>query len=218
MQQQDVAGALRRDGFCLVRALAPESFLALASSLGEVVAVEAIELRPGVGSYACSPGPVPFHTDHPAVAVAAWHCVRQDSVDGASLLVDAGALVGRLSAATVARLEALHVAHPPLARGHEAGFAPVLEPRSGGHDVYVPPIVRPRSSEPSSLAAYGAFVDQLRAVGAATPIRLRLEPTDALFVDNRRVLHGRAALRPDSPRSLRRAWIRRPSARVEPAR
>ncbi len=202
----------------MVRALAPDAYLALASSLGEVVAIEAIELRPGVGSYACSPGPVPFHTDHPAVDVAAWQCVRQDPVDGASLLVDARGLVGRLSAADVTLLEALPLAYPPLAEGHATGFAPVLEPRPDGHALYFPPVVRPRAPEASSLATFRAFTDDVRNAGAAAPIRIRLAPNDALFVDNRRMLHGRAALRPGSPRLLRRAWIRRLSERGASAR
>jgi Taurine catabolism dioxygenase TauD, TfdA family len=207
VQQQDVADALRRDGFCVVREVASEAYLALAASLGDIVAIEAIELRPEVGSYACSSEPVPFHTDHPAVAIVAWHCVRQDPADGASLLVDARGLVGGLSAAEVALLEGLQLAHPPLAEGHAAGFAAALKSGPEGHDVYFPPVMRYRAPETASIAAFGAFSERVREANMAAPIRFRLAPNDALFVDNRRVLHGRATLRPDSPRLLHRAWV-----------
>jgi alpha-ketoglutarate-dependent taurine dioxygenase len=38
-------------------------------------------------------------------------------------------------------------------------------------------------------------------------MRLRLQPGEMLLVDNRRMLHGRAALPPHSRRLLHRWWI-----------
>jgi hypothetical protein len=210
--QQEVADALRRDGFFHARAIRQDEYIALAASLGEVVAVEEIELRPGVGSYACSPGPVPFHTDHPAVTSAAWYCLRQDPVDGASLLIDSQQLIGKLSLEQIALLERLRLAFPPLVAGHPPGAAPVLMPRSDGYGVYYPPIVRPQGPEPAALDALQELAEQVREVGPTLQIRIRLEVNDALFVDNRRMLHGRGSLRPNSPRLLRRAWIRREPA------
>jgi hypothetical protein len=210
--QQEVADALRRDGFFHARGIGQDEYLALAASLGEVVVVEEIELRPGVGSYACSPGPVPFHTDHPAVTSAAWYCVRQDPVDGASLLVDAQRFIGKLSLEQIALLERLRLAFPPLIAGHPPGAAPVLLPRSEGYGVYYPPIVRPQEPEPAALDVLRELAEKIREVGPNVQIRIRLQVTDALFIDNRRMLHGRGPLLPNSPRLLRRAWIRRESA------
>ncbi|KYF96111.1 hypothetical protein BE20_04465 [Sorangium cellulosum] len=210
--QQEVADALRRDGFFHARGIGPDEYLALAASLGELVAVEEIELRPGVGSYACSPGPVPFHTDHPAVTTAAWYCVRQDPVDGASLLVDAQRLIGKLSLEQITLLERLHLAFPPLLAGHPPGAAPVLVPRSDGYGVYYPPVVRPEEPEPGALVVLQELTERVREVSPTEQIRIRLAVSDALFVDNRRMLHGRGPLRPNSPRLLRRAWIQREPA------
>ncbi|WP_437656743.1 TauD/TfdA family dioxygenase [Sorangium sp. So ce1182] len=207
--QQEVADTLHRDGFFYARGIGPKEYLALAALLGAVVAVEEIELRPGVGSYACSPGPVPFHTDHPAVTTAAWYCVRQDPGDGASLLVDAQRLVGKLNPEQLALLERLRLAFPPLAAGHSPGAAPVLVPRSDGYGIYYPPVVRPDNPEPRALSALQELADRVREIGPTEQIRIQLEVNDALFVDNRRMLHGRGPLRPNSPRLLRRAWIQR---------
>lgn len=207
--QQEVADALRRDGFFHARGIGPDEYIALAASLGEVVAVEDIELRPGVGSYACSPGPVPFHTDHPAVTTAAWYCVRQDLVDGASLLVDAQRLIGKLSLEQIALLERLHLAFPPLSVGCRPGAAPVLMPRADGHGVYYPPVVRPEEPEPEALVALQDLAERVREIGPTEQIRIRLAVKDALFVDNGRMLHGRGPLPQNSPRLLRRAWIQR---------
>lgn len=210
--QQEVADALRRDGFFHARGIGQDEYLALAASLGEVVAVEEIELRPGVGSYACSSGPVPFHTDHPAVTSAAWYCVRQDPVDGASLLVDSQRLIGKLSLEQNALLERLRLAFPPLIAGHSPGAAPVLMQRSDGYEVYYPPVMRPEEPEPAALVALQELAAKVREFGPAVQIRIRLEVNDALFVDNRRMLHGRGPLQPNSPRLLQRAWIRREPA------
>jgi hypothetical protein len=207
--QQQVADALQRDGFFHARALAPAEYLAVSASLGEVVAVDDVELRPGVGSYACSPGSVPFHTDHPAIAIAAWCCIRQDPVDGASLLLDSQPLIRALSPRHVTSLESLRLAFPPLAVGHAAGAAPVLVQRADRHEVYYPPIVRPDQPGLEALAALQTLVERVREVGPSAQIQIRLDVNDALFVDNRRMLHGRGPLRPDSPRLLRRVWMRR---------
>lgn len=207
--QQQVASALRRDGFFHARALGPAEYLSLAASLGEVVAVDEIELRPGVGSYACSPGSVPFHTDHPAVAIAAWHCVRRDPIDGASLLVDSRPLIRALSPQQVTSLENLRLAFPPLAAGHVAGAAPVLVPHADHHEVYYPPIVRPDQPGPEALVALQALWERVCEVRPSAQIRIRLDVKDALFVDNRRMLHGRGPLARNSPRLLQRTWIRR---------
>jgi hypothetical protein len=43
---------------------------------------------------------------------------------------------------------------------------------------------------------------------AVSPIRIRLEPGEMLFVDNHRVLHGRSKLPPDSRRHLVRLYLR----------
>lgn len=207
--QQEVADALRRDGFFYARGIGSDEYVALAASLGEVVAVEEIELRPGVGSYACSPGPVPFHTDHPAVTTAAWYCVRQDPIDGASLLVDAQRLIEGLSSEQIALLERLRLAFPPLVAGYPPGAAPVLVLRSDRYGIYYPPVVRPDEPEPRALVALQELVDRVREIGPTEQIRIRLEVNDALFVDNRRMLHGRGSLAQNSPRLLRRAWIQR---------
>ncbi|WP_434043981.1 MULTISPECIES: TauD/TfdA family dioxygenase [Sorangium] len=205
--QQEVADALHRDGFFYARGIGPKEYLALAALLGDVVAVEEIELRPGVGSYACSPGPVPFHTDHPAVTTAAWYCVRQDPVDGASLLVDVKRLVGKLSSEQIVLLERLRLAFPALVAGHPPGTAPVLVARSDEYGIYYPPVVRPDNPEPRALSALHELANRVREIGPTEQIRIRLEANDALFIDNRRMLHGRGPLRPNSPRLLRRAWI-----------
>jgi hypothetical protein len=207
--QQEVADALRRDGFFHARGIGPDEYLALTASLGEVVAVEEIELRPGVGSYACSPGPVPFHTDHPAVTTAAWYCVRQDPVDGASLLVDARRLIGKRTSEQIALLKRLRLAFPPLVAGHPPGAAPVLVPRSDGYGIYYPPLVRPEEPEPGALVALQELAERVCEIDPTEQIRIRLEVNDALFVDNRRMLHGRGRLRPNSTRLLRRVWIQR---------
>jgi alpha-ketoglutarate-dependent taurine dioxygenase len=82
-------------------------------------------------------------------------------------------------------------------------------PRDDHHEVYYPPIVRPEQPGPEGLAALQELVERVREVGPSEQIRIRLDVKDALFIDNRRTLHGRGPLRPDSPRLLQRVWIRR---------
>jgi hypothetical protein len=175
--QQEVADALRRDGFFHARGIGPDKYLALAGSLGEVVVIEEIELRPGVGSYACSPGPVPFHTDHPTVTNAAWYCVRQDPVDGASPPVDAQRLLENLPLEQNALLERLRLASPPLVAGHPPDAAPVLVPRFDGYGVYYPPVVRPDEPEPGGAGCTTRTREQPALTPAHVEFRRVLAPS-----------------------------------------
>jgi 3-phosphoglycerate kinase len=48
-----------------------------------------------------------------------------------------------------------------------------------------------------------------QCIHASKKTSIRLNPGDVVIIDNRRVLHGRAAISEHTTRHLKRAWIRR---------
>jgi alpha-ketoglutarate-dependent taurine dioxygenase len=58
------------------------------------------------------------------------------------------------------------------------------------------------------------FRRALSAEAKRSADELRLKPGDALFIDNRRLLHGRRAIAHDSRRTLHRLWVRQSSDAV----
>ena len=204
-----VAGGLGQRGFVHVPGpLDLAEYKALAEGLGETVAGERIALRPGAHAYVAKPGPVPLHTDQPEIAVIGWFCERQDERDGASLLLDAGPVVEALPDELRARLHDVHLVTPPLSGGPPTMTWPVLRRTSQGEEVFCSPWLRSVTPIPEHVHALATFRHRLSEATRTETISVRLAPGNALFVNNRRVLHGRGAIDPESPRCLRRLWIR----------
>ncbi|MGE5100339.1 MAG: TauD/TfdA family dioxygenase [Deltaproteobacteria bacterium] len=199
---------LRARGFVHVaRHVSADEFEALCTSLGTISARSEVALRKGARSYLASPEAVPFHTDF-VVDVIAWRCEVQDPIAGASLLLDARAVLATLSAVveTLLRNTRIEMRAAPGSAPHRRevlqgvgcterlSFAPWLEPVGVG----------PRES--------AAYDDLRRAVTAAAQQAraVRLMPGEALLLDNGRFLHGRGPLPVDSRRRLSRRWIESP--------
>lgn len=204
--------ALDRDGFVVLRDIgSPTEFERALAELGEVVLRTPVELRPNVGTYLCRSAAVPLHTDHPDVDVVAWWCERQDEQDGASILVDALAVIAGLDERTRTALGGVPVPCPTLARvaGGPCAAERTVVSASGG--VYFAAWLSPTRS---GMAA--VWRELAQRVEDAPRREVRLGPGEALFVDNRRMLHGRRALAEGSTRRLCRAWLVRPQIRGWP--
>lgn len=208
MTAAEIHAALREVGICHVRGLLTTAdYQQLAAALGNVVAEETIELRPDAHAYVAKPGAVPFHTDHPQVAIIGWYCVEQDADDGTSMFVDARPVVAAMKVEERDVLRRVELHCPPLHGGAPTGRWPVLR-RDGEYDaVFCSPWLHSATPLPDHD---GALADFRRRLSAATKAarEVRLGPGDAVFIDNRRVLHGRRAIAPSSKRRLLRRWIR----------
>jgi hypothetical protein len=197
-----IRAALREVGFARVGPLDVDAYRALAGALGPVLREDRIAIEDGARQYVNRPDVVPFHTDHPAVEVIAWRCDAQDEHDGASLLLDARAVLVTLSPADRHALREVVLSCPGLTRTAAREPWPILR---DGHDerFFFAPWLPTASTSPA--------LDALRAAIAAAPstARVRLGVGEAIFVDNQRVMHGRDAIAPASPRRLHRIWIGR---------
>lgn len=187
---------LTRDGF-VVLSLDEGDARAFVEGLGPVIDHTEVRLREGVDTWLTSPEAIPPHTDDPRARWIGWWCGRQDTDDGANLLVDGGEALRSLEAPCVAALERVTF----TIRGHAFPHPAVS---STGGLFYAPWL---HFSTPDDEAREA--VQALR-VALADPTHQRkvlLEPGQLLVVDNHRILHGRGALAPDSPRHLTRWWV-----------
>jgi hypothetical protein len=196
---------LEARGFVHVaRHLPAEEFEAMCSSLGNITGRSDVALRKEAHSYVARPEAVPFHTDF-VVDIIAWRCDVQDPLDGASLLLEASTVIGKLSPALAMRLRntVIEMRAMPAATPHRRE---VIQCRGATDRMSFAPWLRPAEGDRSECAAY----DALRCAVTASVTEahaVRLMPGEALFVDNGRFLHGRGPLAVDSPRKLSRRWI-----------
>jgi len=187
-----------------------ERYRSLSSELGRLMLVTEVRLRPDGHTYLTKAGPVPAHTDHPAVGFIGWLCIEQDGNNGACQLVDTHVLLDRLGP------EAAHLADvllgcPSLDSTVETGEWPVLSDDGGQARIYWSPWRRNRRClTPASEVAFQKFRAAILGRERDGPISVRLRQGEALFIDNRRMLHARQAIDEGSRRFLLRHWIERP--------
>ncbi len=215
-----VEADLRERGLAHIRGpLDAAAYRDLARSLGDIVGAELIALRPGAHAYVAKPGPVPLHTDHPEVDVIGWWCERQDEADGASLLFDARPVLDALPEEDRVLLRQVELWCPPLRGGPPTLRFPVLRATPDGDALFCSPWLKSANAIPAHEAALGAFREKLSVAARRSTNSVRLEAGSALFVDNTRVLHGRAAIFERSQRRLHRLWLarRRTDGRDGPA-
>lgn len=205
---ESVLAGLASGGIAVVRGPIDEpEYRRLAGELGAIVGEEVIALRDGAHAYVAKPGAVPPHTDHPDVAIVAWWCEEQDETDGASHLLDARPIIESLSERERAMLRQVELWCPPLAGGPPTLRFPVLRPAPSGDAIFCSPWLRSTDPIPLLEDAIERFRGRLIDAAKDGTQRTRLAAGDALFVDNRRVLHGRDAISDASRRRLRRLWV-----------
>src|SRR5579864_7623581 len=156
-----------------------------------------------------APTELGFHTDRPTVDVIGWYCVEQDAEEGAVLLIDTADLGEHFTAAEIAvlgRVELGYFQRNAQTGQEEARRAPLVASGPRGHLLYYAPwLVESAGSETAPvLERFAAYVVRKRETAL---VRIRLQRGEALFVDNRRLLHARGNLSPSSRRHIVRLYI-----------
>lgn len=198
---------LRRTGWCRLGPLSGTEYRELAESLGEVWSETVVELRPGVGTYLCQPGPVPPHTDHPRAHLMSWRCEESDHINGEQILVDGWRALMQLDEAEIAELGDAEI-EVRVRSGEPATRQPIFADDPSGRRLCFAPWLKPINATESlllTLKKLSRIVDDLACTESD---RVLLDPGEVLIVDNRRILHGRDAIPSDCRRRLRRYWIR----------
>lgn len=182
-------------------------FFRIAQGLGHVVHRSTLEIQEK-GDYAILPKRVPFHNDNPDVNTIGWFCVDQDEQDGHSLFIDGSDISDHLSEPQIEILKTLPVVAPDIrTMGEKENECPVLTPKENGFEIYYTPWLLRGNYTDQQREALTQFASYIVSKQREQLIRLRLEPNQMVFIDNRRMFHGRDALPLTSKRHLKRVWI-----------
>jgi hypothetical protein len=221
-----VVGSLAAHGWAhLVRPISDAEYEALARRLGTIELRTDLRVDPegaarqrrDLGADAIGrpvlyePEGMDFHTDRPSIDILAWRCVEQDAEGGESRWLDLRDMGEAFRPEEVDALGRIEVGYavPDGAKGLEVRYHPLAERGPDGPLVYWAPWrLRPPEDE-ALVQLLGRFVAYVRSKEASGPRALRLSRGECLFLENRRTLHGRASLPPDSRRHLVRLYIRR---------
>ncbi|MEO5930679.1 MAG: TauD/TfdA family dioxygenase [Candidatus Kapaibacterium sp.] len=150
-----------------------------------------------------------FHADTPEVDFIGWHCFHQDDDDGALLMVDLGDIESWFSPEELALLGRITVQWTTQENGAErAHRQPVIAREGGINKFYYAPWLLDHPEDESEKNVLEKFVGHLRMLEASRTIAVRLHEGESLFIDNRRMLHARHAISPESRRHIVRLRMR----------
>ena len=202
-----VAASLNEQGYYVGQeVISLDEYRSIANSLGRPILETEVMLDPSREASVYSPKEMPFHTDHVRAQFIGWYCiVPHNGIDGATLLMDSRKAFENLSMATLSSLKAISIAMPSLSPREEDrnsfDYSALCDSDERIH--YAPWYVQePKDSGiRKALRSFQAQIETTESFG------VKLERGQYFFIDNRRILHARGALEPESKRKLLRIWI-----------
>ena len=202
--EREIKSRLDREGHALIEGpLSQEEFLSLGRSLGTIVQDEPIRLFESERRVH-QPERIELHTDPPHVDVIAWLSIVQDEPIATEIL-GFRHILDRVPSTDLPLLERVVMTYPdPVAGIDREG--PLISNEDGQRKMFcIPWYAREVPNE--TAAAWKRFLDALHEAQTQATLHFTLAPGQALLLNNRTHLHGRAALPPTSKRHLRRLWI-----------
>lgn len=140
-----------------------------------------------------------LHTDHPDVDIISWFCISQAENGGASRLFDFKKLIDSLTEVELDVLRETKV-RVPAADGSSMETRPLL---SSSGIYFAPWLIRCIDQKHKKIA--GAIMQRIQNIGHE---EILLNAGDAIIVNNKRVLHGRASFKDGgAKRDLIRHWV-----------
>lgn len=207
LSAREVRDAVVRDGYFRgPSAVTPEEFRAVAESFGEVFYEAEVRMGAERPRNYQLPAAIDFHTDHVSAEFAAWHCLERESDGGAMQFLDLAPVAAALSDDDLEALSRVRV--PDNAVWSQGGDIALCRREDRGWSFHYVPWLDLTVPDDDARAALTRFRQGIAAAKSAALIELDLMPGEVVFIDNHRVMHGRAAIPPDSRRHLKRLWIR----------
>jgi hypothetical protein len=227
---RSILAGLASSGYVHVpRHLSLEDFEGVSSLLGDVAARHHIRVDPELertqqatrrikdrpSAYRAEA--LGLHSDNPGVAILAWYCVDQDDRGGESWLLDTADLPMFFTSDQLAALSGVRLRYSlRFLDTEEERFAyePLLRRDAAGWAVYYQPWLRGEVDLPAQAALMAKFADYVEGKSSGGDlIRIRLEPSESLYIDNHRILHGRGEIAPTGRRHLIRLFLLNPGLR-----
>jgi Taurine catabolism dioxygenase TauD, TfdA family len=201
-----VKQALDEVGIVVVRSRATRAqFFAMANRLGVVFSELAVFVDAQKQQYVRNPAAVPFHSDHhPFADIIGWYCIRPCQSGAPSIFLDVRDAYDRLSRVDRDKLLTLRLR---LKAASRQLLIPVVSFNRGRPRFAWNAIWLEKPIEATAKAALRRFTKMLTGGADARTISVSLRAGEFVLIDNKRFLHGRAPLPPDSHRMLYRVWI-----------
>lgn len=203
LPSQDELKALNQNGWAILNSSSLEMTKIGVWAIGPIIQTTKVTPRPEAKAALATDREMDFHTDHPRAFLIAWHCVRQSSAGGYSLLKDGHKALAKLDPATQERLREATMGAHQVFKGDLERWPVVRDDLGCRNWIYYTPWLR-RDGADAALDAFATALEEVETV------RIRLEPGQVLLINNTRMLHGRSAIEGNKDRLLVRHWVGHP--------
>jgi alpha-ketoglutarate-dependent taurine dioxygenase len=203
---EQIKSVLTKEGYFHLReSISDEMFQEVVHSLGTIVGTDQIKLNVTKRKLH-SPEEIEFHTDSFVSDINAWRCEEPAVSGGATVLIDTAEFLRDFSAHETELLTTLEMECPN--REHSTAYRkPLLTKEAERDRIFYTPwffVDPPTDAHREVQKKFASHVEKMRKEGS---IPVTLAKGECLFIDNKRMLHGRDALPPDTQRCLKRFWI-----------
>tara|TARA_B100000965_G_scaffold316555_1_gene276890 strand:- start:749 stop:1387 length:639 start_codon:yes stop_codon:yes gene_type:complete len=202
MQIDEVASELKSKGWSRFSSINID-LQELIHRLGFIIMENDVSIDKQSRSLVRSSKPLPPHTDHHLAHYILWHCHKQDSEGGFSIVVDGLKIFQEMDSKQKELLKGINLMEHCVFKD-DLQHHPMIQNTENGLRIYYSFWMADDNLSKEQKEAFEAFNNRVRD---AQPIKFRLEPGECLVIDNGRILHGRSSLSPDSDRLLKRYWI-----------
>ncbi|MFN3315877.1 MAG: TauD/TfdA family dioxygenase [Raineya sp.] len=193
---------LSQQGFVYLPKQSEEALNELLTTLGDVIQITDVTPKSDSKSLVTSTRGLDFHTDHHKAKFIVWYCYKQCSIGGESLLLDALELYNQLLAAHQKELQHINLFEHKVFPDDPDQY-PLLSTDNYGKVKFYYSfwLVKNQDKYNPALLTFQQLIRK------AKPVKLKLQPTDILIVDNHRVFHARTPIEGNQDRWLKRFWL-----------
>lgn len=194
---------IREYGYAYQKSLPETELKHVLDSFGSVIQITDVTVKSTSRALVTSAKALDFHTDHHKADFVAWHCVEQTDEGGESILVDAVKVFSEMTDEDKSQLAKIHLHEHKIFEDDKDSW-PLVELENGQPKFYYSFWLL---KEKMNLAERAAGQRFQQLIQQTVPIKIKLQPSDFLIVDNRRILHGRTEIKGNQKRLLKRFWI-----------
>lgn len=173
----------------------------LCRSLGKILLEADVKINLTTKALVTSDNALDMHTDHSKAKYIVWHCLKQTSIGGYSLLLDAEKVLQELSKQEKQELEKIRLFEHKIFDDDLESY-PMLSKLNGKNKIYYSFwFINPQNKNNKVFLKFKRIVDEMKKT------KIKLNKNDVLIIDNDRMLHGRTEILGDKNRHLKRFWI-----------
>ena len=201
---QEIRQELEKTGFVWLKNGGKDYFERITKELGEVIFVTNVKVDPESRALVTSEKGLDFHTDHHKANYIAWYCIEQTDQGGESILQDANKVFELFSEEEQEELKKVRLFEHKVFEDDEDTYPFVIEENGKRAFYYSFWLAKDNVNERQRdlIRKYQKLTNETEHV------KLKINPTDILIIDNHRILHGRTAIEGSKNRFLKRFWIK----------